>query len=248
MNSVTIVVLASSYKPGGRCIAGKLVSFIGGNMVSVGGWVRPVSNDSTGHGAIGEEVYRYVDGAEVRVLDIVEIPILRHNPTHGQPENYIINKNIRWKKVGAFNPSGVINILDNAPSLWCDMRSPSNIVSVEYDQNELISQSLYLIKPNKLHVTLCNNFDTYEHRWKRKIIADFYYRGVHYENLSITCPLTRRILANEYPAEGESPIKMSMVNDDNYALCVSLSPRFGSGLNHYKLVTTIFELTGCLQR
>ena len=42
MEKITFVVLAKSYKPGGRCIAGKLAKLQDDNTLLIGSWVRPV--------------------------------------------------------------------------------------------------------------------------------------------------------------------------------------------------------------
>jgi hypothetical protein len=67
MEKIRFVVLAKSYKTGGRCIAGKLVTLLKNNTLQFGPWVRPVPNDGSGHGSLTSDMYRYDDGSEVRV-------------------------------------------------------------------------------------------------------------------------------------------------------------------------------------
>jgi hypothetical protein len=248
MGSLLMVVLAKSYKPGGRCIAGKLVEYTNKNTVKVGKWVRPVANDNTGHGALTDQMYRYDDGKEARVLDIVEIPILKHSPIDGQPENYIIDESKKWKKIGSLRADCIQNISEDIEDLWNDPNAKSHIVTEKYDQDGLISQSLCLIKPSNLLITLSNNLNEYEQCYKKKIVASFSYLGVNYENISVTCPSTRRLLSNQYPGEGQDPVTMPLRNVDNYVFCMSLSPKFGNDGNHYKLVATVFDFDGYLQR
>ncbi len=98
-------------------------------------------------------------------------------------------------------------------------------------------------------ITLSNEFNDYEQRYKKKIVASFSYLGVNYENISVTCPSTRRILTNQYPNEGQEAVTMPLKKGgDDYVLCMSLSPRFGSDEHHYKLVATVFDFDGYLQR
>lgn len=248
MENLLMVVLAKSYKPGGRCIAGRLVEYTGEKTVNVGRWVRPVANDNTGHGALTDQMYLYEDGTEVRVLDIVEIPILRHFPIAGQPENYVIDDSKRWKKISSLRAGSIPNISENIADVWNDPNAESHIVTANYDQNGLISQSLCLVKPGNLLITLSNEFNDYEQRYKKKIVASFSYLGVNYENISVTCPSTRRILTNQYPNEGQEAVTMPLKKGDDYVLCMSLSPRFGSDEHHYKLVATVFDFDGYLQR
>jgi hypothetical protein len=248
MNKLTVLILSKSYKPNGRCIAGRLVKFIQKNTVQIGNWVRPILNDASGCGAITKEMYEYKDGSEVKILDIVEIPIIQHYPIEGQPENYIIDKEKSWQKIGRFRADNMLNIIEDVVDIWHEQDTPSNMVTANYDQQGLIKQSLYLIKPLNLQITLTNEYDDFNQQYKQKIIANFNYKGITYENISITCPSTRRILTNQYPKKGEKPISMQLNKKDNYILCLSLSPRFGNKQNHYKLVATVFDFDGYLQR
>lgn len=248
MENLLIVVLAKSYKPGGRCIAGRLVEYTEAKTVKVGEWVRPVANDVTGHGALTERMYSYEDGTEVKVLDIVEVPVIRHFPVDGQPENYVVDESQKWKKIGALRASSIPNIVENAPDLWKDPNADSHIVTAIYDKRGLISQSLYLIKPSNLLITLSNEFNDYEQCFKKKMVASFSYLDVNYDHISVTCPSAKRILTNQYPNQGHEPITMSLKKGDEYILCLSLSPRFGNESHHYKLVATVFDFDGYLQR
>ncbi len=45
---------------------------------------------------------------------------------------------------------------------------------------------------------------------RKKIVASFSYLGVNYENISVTCPSTRRILTNQYPNEGQEAVTMPL--------------------------------------
>lgn len=248
MENLLIVVLAKSYKPGGRCIAGKLVEYTAENKVKIGAWVRPVGNDETGHAALTNEIYSYEDGTEVKVLDIVEVPVTRHFPIDGQPENYVIDDSKKWKRISSLSAESIPKIVENAESVWNDPRAESHIVTAEYDERGLITQSLYLVQPSNLLITLSNEFNEYEQSYKKKIVASFSYSGVNYENISVTCPSARRILTNQYPNEDQDPIVLPLRKGDDYVLCMSLSPRFGTDEHHYKLVATVFDFDGYLQR
>lgn len=217
--------------------------------MEIGNWVRPVANDDTGHGALQEQIYEYEDATEVRILDIVEIPIIKHFPIDGQPENYVIDESKKWKKISSLSPKSIQNISDSVESIWNDPKAPSsNIVTAHYDQQGLIKQSLCLVKPSNFLIKLSNDFDDYKKTYKRKIVASFDYNGVHYDNISVTCPSVRKVLNNQYPHEGGNEVIKSLRNGDNYMLCMSLSPRFGDAEHHYKLVATVFDFDGYLQR
>ena len=88
-----IVCLANSRKPGGRCVAGKL--YAQGNF---GDWLRPISI-SDGE-ELSEQERQISKGVEPALLDVLEFIIYRHKPSGQQPENYTINSQHRFKKVG----------------------------------------------------------------------------------------------------------------------------------------------------
>ncbi|MDW1637133.1 MULTISPECIES: dual OB domain-containing protein [unclassified Vibrio] len=248
MESVVMVLLAKSYKPGGRCIAGRKVEFIGEKEVALGDWVRPVADDGTGKGALTSDMYTYEDGTEARVLDIVEVPIVKAFPLDGQPENYVVDETKKWKKIDYLTDDSIPRVTEAVASIWNDTTTESNKVTAEYDEQGLVLQSLCLIQPKNFMVTLSNEYDDHEGEYKRKIVASFDYLNVSYANISVTCPAVRRILTNQYPQQGEDPITMSLNKGDNYILCMSLSPRFGREDIHYKLVATAFDYDGYLQR
>ncbi len=248
MEKITFVVLAKSYKPGGRCIAGKVVELHNNKTLTLGQWVRPVPNDGTGCSALAEEMYHYNDGTEVRVFDIVEVNRISGTEVPGQPENFIFDASIRWKKIAFLKADSIKNIADNVESVWLEQGQDTNIVTAAYDEKGSINQSLCLIKPSSLTLTLFHDYNDYEGTFKKKIIASFYYNGVKYERLSVTCPSTRRALNNRYPVAGGAAVTLTLHKGDDYLLCVSLSPRFGVKQHHYKLVATIFDFDGYLQR
>ncbi len=69
----TILCLANSRRPDGRCIAGKEVVTNG-----YGNWIRPVNARPTEE--ISEEDRRYEDGKDPRVLDVITIRMIEPRP------------------------------------------------------------------------------------------------------------------------------------------------------------------------
>lgn len=243
------MILAKSYKPGGRCVAGRVVEYSTNNQVNIGVWLRPVANDGSGHGALTPPMYTYADGSEVKVLDIVKISLLTPFPLEGQPENFVINENIKWIKCGELDPRTIQNISEPMANIWLDPLAPSsNIVTTAFDQAGLIKQSLCLIKPRNLRITLSNEYNEYKHYYQLKTTASFNYLGIDYQDISVTCPCVRRMLKNKYPREGNDPVTINLHKGDDYLLCMSLSPRFSAANHHYKLVAAVFDYDGYLQR
>jgi hypothetical protein len=79
-----MLCLANSYKPpAGRCIAGREIA---GN--DIGAWIRPVSSRETREISLSECLY--VSRQLPELLDVIEFPVLRHDPRGHQVENYVI--------------------------------------------------------------------------------------------------------------------------------------------------------------
>jgi len=87
MSEIDLLVLASSYKHGGRCIAGW--------DVTNDRWLRPVSPRPDG---TLELVHCAIDGDWPRLFDLVRIEIDQPRPTPYQPENWVITER-PWERL-----------------------------------------------------------------------------------------------------------------------------------------------------
>jgi hypothetical protein len=103
-----IIILANSRKPDGRCVAGK--------ESNGGAWVRPIS-DRPG-GSVSEEERHYQDGVDPRLLDIVDVPFVRHQPSPTQSENWLIDPAWYWDRVGEYPRSELDLLVDDIDDLW----------------------------------------------------------------------------------------------------------------------------------
>lgn len=244
----TIIILAKSYKKGHWCFAGRELVKNSDEKYEVLGWIRPVSSDEDSQGSVFNEHSEYTSGEQAKVFDIVRIPFESHSPSPGQPENWLIDECEKWELI-SHHGSGNASYFQDAPKdLWLELGIETDRISLAYEATVPIVQSLNIIKPEEFYVTLSNELDTYEVKYKRHITADFIYNGTHYEHLSITDPKVRRMLRNQYPGEGEESKRIRLNHIDEYRLCVSLGPRFGKGDRHYKFVATIFDNDGYIQR
>jgi hypothetical protein len=250
MEYISMVILAKSYKPGGRCIAGKQVAFNGNNSVTVGDWIRPVTNinGEEGKGAIPKNIYSFDNYNEMKVLDIVKVPVIDRVSVPGQPENMLIDDSVSWVKESSFTAGGVQQITDAVSDLWLEDYVPSNIVSRAFDEKGLVKQSLILIKPSNLVFTLSNDLVSYSQMHKKKITASFTYNNHKYVDFRITDPAILNALKNKYPSQDGQHVEMTLFKGDNYTLCLSLTPRFGRQELHYKLITSVFDYDGYLQQ
>ncbi len=215
-----IVVLANSYKPGGTCIAGREVSFTG-DQLNFGNWIRPVSSQ----GGISPSDSCLNGGNQPQLLDIVEIPVIKHQPVTGQPENYLIDSETSWKKIGAIHPQQLAYLVESPSNLW---GRGSYAASSSIRQNAP-SQSLYLIKPEYLSLIL------YWH-YGKKIKAEFRYNGSPYA-LQVTDPLIHNRYTSGIILEKDEEKQISLPNGNDYCLCISLAAEWRN--KHYKLVAAI---------
>lgn len=164
----SILILASSYKPGGRCVAGK--------SMTTQRWVRIVG-DAGGAALILEQtVYQNSFGTNrVKPLQKITMGIGDHVPMPHQPENFLMVPG--WMQTRGYSvKSHELHQYADAPaSLWgegdrvADVDILLGLFTVE--------QSLYLIKVDDL--VLHRNGD------RRRV--SFTYNTLHY-NLSGTDP------------------------------------------------------------
>lgn len=97
-----IVCLANSYKRGGRCIAGI--------DMETREWVRPVARGA--ERALDWSV-RNVDGAEPKILDILDIPLETFGPDEEyQPENRFLIRN-KWRSKGRLKPQALVEYCED---------------------------------------------------------------------------------------------------------------------------------------
>jgi hypothetical protein len=87
----TLVCLANSRKLSGRCVAG----IVDGGHEE---WIRPVS--ARPNREVSEYERQYEDGSDPRVLDIVSVPLLQPQPYSYQSENWLLDPDYYWKKIG----------------------------------------------------------------------------------------------------------------------------------------------------
>jgi hypothetical protein len=218
-----IVCLATSRKLGGRCIAGKEVLRSG-----YGPWIRPVSTRPSAEIELTER--QHADGTEPKLLDIIEIPMLAPAPHLHQTENHVIDARFYWEKKGTVSWDNIGDLIDAPATLW------TNEDSSRGGYNDRVSEalaiglktSLVLIKPDHPTIQVATP-GAYFNNPKRKVRADFYYKGVRY-NVGMTDPEAERF----FLARENGDYKL---NQDAY-FCVSLAEAPFEG-SYYKLVASI---------
>ena len=138
-----IVCLANSYKPpNGRCIAGVEILRDG----PFGGWIRPVSARNTAE--VSSSEYKYQDGASPKLLDIIDIPLLKAAPHGHQTENHVLNPSGWWAKQGELPWDKLAQIRERPESIWTNSDHTTSGVydCLSADQAAALQSSLLLIK------------------------------------------------------------------------------------------------------
>jgi hypothetical protein len=170
-----IVCLANSRKHfPGRCVAGKEW-----NGSDAGRWIRPVSGRPTQE--VSQSEQRYENGTLPEVLDIVDVPLLEATPGSFQTENWLLDSNRRWARVGhlAFRDLG--QFTDTPGTLWLngyETQAGSND-RVPEQEAENLRGSLFLLKLDTIAIRVFAPGADFGNPRKR-VQAGFTYRRVEY--------------------------------------------------------------------
>ncbi len=229
-----VFILANSFKHYPmRCIAGREIIHNERGEIQWGGWIRPVSDHD--EGALGLDECRYSDGSNPKPLDIADIPLGAPENDQIQPENWFIRPNKRWTKTGEENVNIAKTLAEQPNNLWLEDDQKTDRVSPKSLARMERRQSLYLIRPDSLHLQIETR--TWEGRRKKRVRGNFRYKGQTYD-LGVTDPLIEQKYCPNFRNIPDGVIRLK--HDDKNLLCVSLAPLF-QGL-HYKVIAAILEL------
>jgi hypothetical protein len=225
-----ILCLANSKKMSGRCVAGREVLANGS-----GTWIRPVSARPSEE--VSEDERQYQDGSDPRILDIIDIPLIRHQPHACQTENWLLDPDYYWTRVRQVGWSELKHYVESPPTLWTNGRSTINGSNDEIPRADAdaLPGSLYLIYVPSLELRVFAPGTAYNNP-KRRVLADFRYRGVRYA-FWVTDPVIER----DYKALSDGTYQVG----ESY-LCVSLGEPFRKGEEEfrYKLIAAIIQREG----
>ena len=217
MHHIRLLCLADSRKPGGHCIAGI--------DLTTGQWVRPVKNEHGG--GLSSWDIQYNDGNVPKILDVIQVPVIKHSPLYYQPENWIVAPATKWQKVGE-------NTIPQLKVYWQHdypiFLDDSDRLTEEECRNSSNLTSLILIKLERLLI------DKQVNPWgnRDKIRAKFNYNGNFYD-LAVTDILWE----TKYLQTGIS-YGIHTINGPIY-LTISLGEKFEVDGCHYKLVSGIIK-------
>jgi len=236
-----ILVLANSFKQGGRCIAGRFIEEQE-NQWQVGEWCRPILPDREGHDSIPEDVCRGFNP-----LDVVSIELDGQQPVPGQPENWLWRQGSSITVEHSFNETdnSLANIVDTPDDLWLDLGAHRPDAVRHTHQ---VQRSLYLVQPSNLTLTLSIEEieENGQRRRRRRIFGRFSYRGHVYERIPVTDPIIFRIFSNQFEVDG--PTTKTLRNGDRYWLTMSIGLPYGPLNCRYKFIAAIIDHSGYLQR
>jgi hypothetical protein len=186
----TIVCLANSYKPRGRCIAGREVVAKG----RYGGWIRPVSSRPKAEVSLSE--CRYRNKAIPRLLDIIDVPLLSAVPCNPQTENHVLDPKRCWEKQVALPWDELEQLRDRPSSLWINNGHTNAGVNdcISSEEASTVNNSLLLIKKNDFTVEV--GFRIWDGVKSRTYRGNFKYNDTLY-SLSVTDPAVRDAVCAE---------------------------------------------------
>lgn len=181
-----IVCLANSRKLSGRCVAGIEIDG-NGNRIR---WIRPVSNPVGGE--LSYNQYRYRDGTELRVLDIVDVSLLRPCPHRYQRENWLIDDDGNCKKVGRISWYDLHHLVDPPEPLWIDGYHSRNCANdkIPLFYADTLSSSLRLLYLDRLSLCTVTQIQP-DGSSRRRLQGRFSYGSRDYR-LWITDPIVER--------------------------------------------------------
>ena len=216
-----IVCLANSRKLHGRCVAGR--EWRDG---CAGRWIRPVSGRE--HQEVSEYERQYEDGSDPRILDVIDVPVLEARPRSFQSENWLLDPEYYWEKVGKLSWFDLPVLADPIAPLWRDGHSTyhGRNDKIPLELADSVGDSLRLVHVDNLQLSVFKPGEAFGNA-KRRVQGRFRHAGSRY-CLWVTDPAyERRYLAK---LDGDYQIGECF-------LTVSLGEPFGGAV--YKLIASI---------
>ena len=107
------------------------------------------------HEEVSEYERQYEDGSDPRVLDIMDAPLLDARPRGYQQENWLLDPDQYWVKVGQATWSDLQRLADPVAPLWIDGHSTYSGLNDKIPLSSAggLESSLQLVRV--AHLTLC---------------------------------------------------------------------------------------------
>jgi hypothetical protein len=221
-----IVCLANSRKLNGRCVAGK--ELIEG---AAAGWIRPVSDRE--HEEVSEYERQYEDGSDPRLLDVISLPLLNARPKGYQQENWLLDPDEYWVKIGRAGWDDLEALADPGAPLWVNGHKTYNGLNdkIPLEAAAGVTTSLRLFRAERMTLAVFKPGEAFGNP-KRRVQGRFRHEGVGYW-LWVTDPNYERAYLAKPDGNyeiGESFVTVSLGEPHNGAC--------------YKLIAAIIERPG----
>jgi hypothetical protein len=226
-----ILCLANSKKHSGRCVAGREVTAAG-----AGPWIRPVS--ARPGEEVSENERQYQNGADPKLLDVIDVPLIRAAPHACQTENWLLDPGYYWSRVRQADWTELLPFAEAPATLWVNGHSTYHGQHDEIPQAvaDALPGSLYLIRVDRVDLHAFAPQEAFGNP-KRRVQARFTHAGVGY-GLWVTDPVVER----EYLARPDGYHRLG-----ECCLTISLGEPFqkNNGQSYrYKLVAAIIRREG----
>ena len=177
------------------------------------------------------------NGKQPKILDIVDIPLLKQMSDPLQPENWLIDKSRRWSLMNAHYDTPDLPLLSvSPPHLWREPDGLTDRVSAEFLKTKKLNNSIRLIHVPEITLQFGWRAWQGQYRQRRRVIFD--YKGETYD-LSVTDPEFVEKHADKIPSQGKKATECQLRPPNGFHLCVSLAPELNG--YHYKVVATVLE-------
>lgn len=191
--------------------------------------VRPVS--ARKNQGVSKNERQYEDGSDPQVLDIIDIPLLKRQPEDYQTENWLLDSEHYWRKVGHLPRSDLPALTDPDGPLWLDGHSTSKGENDKIPMNIInsIANSLRLIRLEYLQLNVSMPGEAFGNR-KRRVQGRFSHAGKGY---------TLRVTDPKFDAKPNGGYEIR-----ECYLTISLGEPFNSTGACYKLIAAIITAGG----
>ena len=167
-------------------------------------------------------------GSDPRVLDVIDVPVVERRPKSFQSENWLLDPEYYWEKVGRLSWFELPVLADLVAPLWLDGHSTYHGCNdtIPLELADSIGDSLKLVHVDNLQLSVFKPGEAFGNT-KRRVQGRFSHGGIRYY-LWVTDPVhERRYLAK---LDGTYPV-------DECFLTISLGEPFGGAV--YKLIASI---------
>lgn len=205
-----LIILTKSAKINGFCVAGI--------DIENGQWIRLVSDNENGEGAVSLIDLTYEDGTEAQIFDLVSVECFPA-ATEVQSENFLYDKQSCWKKIRTVSPEEAFNNcpLNNSPYIF-------NNTERALDENGINGESLMLAEIDNIVINVVCEYN------KTKWRVNFEYNGFVYNNISVGDIHIRNICKEyrAYPLQGK------------HIAVFSLTGKYERTGKYYKMLAQLF--------